>query len=180
MAPVMRLSRPSAIYTTIVLCLASIALLTLHAYNPIVSIPKLSSPHTGGEKILPGYYNNVGLVDEASDVYDEEHLPGGVLRANATLLMLSRNSEVEGAVRSVKELEDRFNRKYRYPWVFLNEQPFSEDFKRRVSILASGPVYFGKIPDEHWYQPKWINETYAQEERHKMQQDGAIYGDSVS
>jgi alpha 1,2-mannosyltransferase len=44
--------------------------------------------------------------------------------------MLARNSDLEGAVKSVRELEDRFNRKYNYPWVFLNEEPFSSDFKR--------------------------------------------------
>lgn len=51
-------------------------------------------------------------------------------RANATLLMLARNSDVDDAVRAVRELEDRFNHKHHYPWVFLNEQPFSDDFKR--------------------------------------------------
>ena len=50
--------------------------------------------------------------------------------ANATLFMLARNSEVDNAVSSVRELEDRFNHKYGYPWVFLNEQEFSDEFKR--------------------------------------------------
>ncbi|KAH9163303.1 glycosyltransferase family 15 protein [Lactarius sanguifluus] len=175
MTPVMRLSRPLTIYTIIVLCL-SIALLTLQAYSPIASIPKLSS-HTDDGKIPPSY-NNIGL--DVSDVYDEEHVPSVALRANATLLMLARSSDVDSAVHTVKEMEDLFNHKYRYPWVFLNEQLFTEDFKRRVSILTSGPVYFGKIPDEHWYQPNWINETHAQEERRKMENDGIIYGGSVS
>jgi alpha 1,2-mannosyltransferase len=51
-------------------------------------------------------------------------------RANATLLMLARNSDLDGAMQSVRELEDRFNHKYNYPWVFLNEEPFSNDFKQ--------------------------------------------------
>ncbi len=49
-----------------------------------------------------------------------------------------------------------------------------------MSILTSGPVHFGKIPEDHWYQPNWINETLAQEERHKMEEDNVIYGGSVS
>jgi alpha 1,2-mannosyltransferase len=53
-------------------------------------------------------------------------------RANATLLMLARNTDVEGAVKSVRRLEDRFNRVHKYPWVFLNEVPFTEEFKRQV------------------------------------------------
>jgi hypothetical protein len=35
--------------------------------------------------------------------------------ANAVFLILCRNDEVDGAVRSIRELEDRFNRKYRLP-----------------------------------------------------------------
>ena len=54
-------------------------------------------------------------------------------RANATLLMLARNSDADGAVRSVRELEDRFNHKYNYPWTFLNEEPFTDDFKKYAS-----------------------------------------------
>jgi alpha 1,2-mannosyltransferase len=117
--------------------------------------------------------------------------------------MLARNSDVDEAARSVREMEDRFNHKYGYPWVFLNEQPFSDDFKRcappssvfplvlivvfmhacknsRVSNVVSGPVHFGQIPEEHWYQPSWINETRATEERDKMEEEGVIYGGSLS
>jgi hypothetical protein len=50
--------------------------------------------------------------------------------ANATLFMLARNSDIDSAVNSVHEMEDRFNHNHGYPWVFLNEEPFSEDFKR--------------------------------------------------
>ena len=52
------------------------------------------------------------------------------MRANATLLMLARNTDTDSAVRSVRELEDKFNRHFNYPWVFLNEEPFSDEFKR--------------------------------------------------
>lgn len=50
--------------------------------------------------------------------------------ANAVLLMLARNSELEGAVSSVRQLEEKFNHRFHYPWVFLNEEPFTEEFKQ--------------------------------------------------
>jgi alpha 1,2-mannosyltransferase len=50
-------------------------------------------------------------------------------RANATLLMLARNSELYEAISSVKAMEDRFNRRYNYPWVFLNDEEFTDEFK---------------------------------------------------
>jgi alpha 1,2-mannosyltransferase len=46
--------------------------------------------------------------------------------------MLARNSDIEGAVNAVREMEDRFNRNFNYPWVFLNDEPFSDEFKRCV------------------------------------------------
>lgn len=46
--------------------------------------------------------------------------------------MLARNMDIEGAVNAVREMEDRFNRNFNYPWVFLNDEPFSDEFKRCV------------------------------------------------
>ena len=54
--------------------------------------------------------------------------------ANAVMLMLARNSELEGAVSSVRQLEEKFNQRYHYPWVFLNEEPFTEEFRQWVQF----------------------------------------------
>lgn len=56
-------------------------------------------------------------------------------KASAAFIMLCRNEEVDGAVKSIRELEDRFNHKYHYPWVFLNEVEFTEDFKKCARAL---------------------------------------------
>ena len=53
-------------------------------------------------------------------------------RANATLVMLARNSDLNGVISSVEQLEAKFNRNFNYPWVFLNDEPFSVDFKRYI------------------------------------------------
>lgn len=50
-------------------------------------------------------------------------------RENATFVILCRNDQIWDAVKSVREIEDRFNRRYHYPYVFLNEVPFTEEFK---------------------------------------------------
>jgi hypothetical protein len=56
-------------------------------------------------------------------------------RANATFVFLCRNNDIHGVVSSIQQLEDRFNRRHGYPWVLLNEEPFTEDFKRCVVQL---------------------------------------------
>lgn len=45
-----------------------------------------------------------------------------------------------------------------------------------VKNLASGPVYFGLIPHDHWYQPDWIDEQKAEAARNELVEKGVIYG----
>ncbi|KAH9847748.1 glycosyltransferase family 15 protein [Lenzites betulinus] len=124
-----------------------------------------------------------GSVDAVPTEYFETPVnPANFIsrRANATILMLARNSDVNDAVRSVRRLEDRFNKKFGYPWVFLNEEPFSDEFKSRVSNVINGQVTFGQIEHDHWYQPDWVDEEKATAGRNKMVQDNIIYGGSKS
>jgi alpha 1,2-mannosyltransferase len=112
---------------------------------------------------------------------DESSIPPVLgRRANATLLMLARNSDLDQAVRSVRRMEDRFNRRFRYPWTFLNDEDFNENFKLRIAALTSSETTFGVVPSEQWVQPSWINEHRATYERQLMINDHVIYGGSVS
>jgi len=45
----------------------------------------------------------------------------------ASLVMLVRNSELREALSSIRMIEDRFNRRFHYPWTFLNDKPFTDD-----------------------------------------------------
>ena len=47
-------------------------------------------------------------------------------------LSLARNSDLNGVISSMKQMEDRFNKKFQYPYVFLNEKPFEDTFKAYV------------------------------------------------
>ncbi|KIK96800.1 glycosyltransferase family 15 protein [Paxillus rubicundulus Ve08.2h10] len=100
-------------------------------------------------------------------------------KANATFVMLVRNSDLPGIMSSMKQIEDRFNRKFNYPYVFLNDQPFTEEFKKHISALTNAPVEFGLIPQDHWVQPSSIDETRASAAREDMVKNNVIYGGSV-
>jgi alpha 1,2-mannosyltransferase len=50
-------------------------------------------------------------------------------KANAAFVVLARNGDLRGVLDSMKQMEDRFNKKFQYPWVFLNEEPFDDEFK---------------------------------------------------
>ncbi|GAA5940672.1 hypothetical protein JCM3775_004758 [Rhodotorula graminis] len=117
----------------------------------------------------------------ATAVGSHDRAPEGDLnstRANAAFVILARNSDVWEILKSIRGIEDRFNRKYHYPYVFLNDQPFDDDFKRHTSGIASGPCSYGLVPKEQWEEPQWIDEEKAAVERQKMADNKVIYGDS--
>ena len=101
-------------------------------------------------------------------------------RMNATFVTLARNSDVWEIARSIRQVEDRFNRKYNYDWVFLNDKAFDENFKKVTTALVSGKTHYGLIPEEHWSFPSFIDQDKAQKVREDMAQRKIIYGDSVS
>ena len=95
--------------------------------------------------------------DQASRVEGPPGLgiaPGGkprqVGKMKAAFVTLVRNGELWEILKSIRQIEDRFNRKYHYPWVFLNDVPFTEEFMDVVSGLISGDVKFGThLPHIH-------------------------------
>ena len=68
-----------------------------------------------------------------SSVSEPPNVPEGPIeegRVNAVMLMLVWNNELEGAVNSVRQLEEKFNKIYHYPWVFLNDELFTDELKQ--------------------------------------------------
>lgn len=123
------------------------------------------------------------------DIYDISYMPKvpqdiknrtqiGI--ENATLFMLVRNYEVIEALASMRQIEDRFNRRYRYPWVFLNDEEFTEEFKNLTRGMASGHTYYGFIPPEVWQVPSHINQTKMRQNMKEMEDKDVVYGGSLS
>ena len=115
----------------------SILSFTHEDYGRATSLSNLASQiHWGSSGKTYSSDDYVVLPPVGYSEGDSSALPGHLQsrRANATLLMLARNSDVNDAIKSVRRMEDRYNRRAGYPWVFLNEEPFSEEFKTCVSI----------------------------------------------
>ncbi|KAJ1718075.1 hypothetical protein LPJ61_006884, partial [Coemansia biformis] len=66
------------------------------------------------------------------------------------LLFVARTSSLTKVRRTMFDLEHRFNRRFRYPYVFLGERAFSPAFQAAVRHAASGHVQFGRIDD--WWE----------------------------
>lgn len=81
----------------------------------------------------------------------------------------------------MRQIEDRFNHQFHYPWVFLNDEPFTQEFRLLTAGMASGDVEYGLIDNEkEWSTPEWIDTEKAQEAMAEMVRQDVIYGGSVS
>lgn len=101
-------------------------------------------------------------------------------RANASFVMLSRNSELDDVVSSMKSMERHFNQWYNYPWVFLNDVEFSTEFKETVKKHTNAKVEFGLVPQEHWNFPESVDRTEFLEHIEAQGDRKVMYGNMES
>lgn len=47
-------------------------------------------------------------------------------------------------IQSMRDLERTWNRKFNYPWTFINDEPFTEEFKTRTQAETKAPCRYGK------------------------------------
>jgi hypothetical protein len=55
----------------------------------------------------------------------------------ASMISLVCSEELDGIISSMRQLEASWNSKFNYPWIFFNNVPFTEEFKRIVSTARS-------------------------------------------
>lgn len=96
-------------------------------------------------------------------------------RENAAIVMLARNSELDGAVKSVKSLEQQFNRWFHYPIIFLNDARWDQSFIDSLSKVASGDTHFEVISNGMWGFPDWMDQEDARRRMKQQEARGVMY-----
>ncbi|KAI8636502.1 glycolipid 2-alpha-mannosyltransferase-domain-containing protein [Parasitella parasitica] len=126
-------------------------------------------------------------VDELDDQYTTVEIkpsckksPSDDKKEKAVIVILVRNSELAAMRRTLRQFEDRFNRKYNYPYVFLNDEPFSEEFKYAVSVMTNAEIKFGLVPTSMWSVPDHVNETVMNSQLADYAARNIMYGGSLS
>ena len=61
-------------------------------------------------------------------------------RARAAIVVVARNQDCDDVLLSMARMEQRFNAKFAYPYVFLNNDPFDAEFRNRwgISVTHTG------------------------------------------
>ncbi|KAJ2464513.1 alpha 1,2-mannosyltransferase 2.4.1 [Coemansia sp. RSA 2322] len=118
------------------------------------------------------YAANATATWPASDEGD-----GGLLRA--AMVALVRNSEMDGIRSTIRQVDDRFNRDYGYPYILLNDVDFTEEFMEKVQAITRAKVYFGKLPASHWGLSDYVTEDKVKAAL-EQNKDRYLYGGSYS
>ncbi|CAG8741943.1 11723_t:CDS:2, partial [Acaulospora morrowiae] len=109
--------------------------------------------------------------------HDSQEIQYG--KVKAAFVVLIRNNDLHSFRATMRQLEDRFNHKYNYPYVFLNDEPFTDEFKKLISVMTKAKTEYGLIPKEHWSVPDWIDMERARKSMAKMREEQVIYGGSL-
>ncbi|KAJ5831838.1 hypothetical protein N7474_000149 [Penicillium riverlandense] len=101
-------------------------------------------------------------------------------RTNAALVALVRNEELDDMISTMKDLERTWNSKFNYPYIFMNDKPFTEEFKRRTQAETKARCQFELVPEEHWKVPEWISMDIFKESAELLKEQNIQYSDMVS
>lgn len=96
-------------------------------------------------------------------------------RENGAIVMLARNRELEGAVKSIKSIEKQFNHWFNYPIVFLNDEPWTQAFIDALTEIASGKAIFDTIQPSMWGFPEWMDRSEARQRMKQQEEQGVMY-----
>ncbi|QSZ29239.1 hypothetical protein DSL72_003751 [Monilinia vaccinii-corymbosi] len=135
---------------------------SLGSYQPIH--PTLPTDETSSKKKpdpiqwLAENSNNRHAITQGTPTWRERLAQWTNPRPKAALISLVRNSELEGMLQSMRQLEARWNHQYEYPWIFFNDEPFTEEFMARTRNATRAPCFYEVVPSGFWEIPEWIDE----------------------
>ncbi|KAK6089717.1 hypothetical protein P3W45_001359 [Vairimorpha bombi] len=101
-------------------------------------------------------------------------------KENAVIFILCRNSELEQISKTLTNFEEMFNKKFGYPYVMLNDEEFTKNFQDTIKSIVSTKVEFGKLSQEEFGVPKFINMKKVYANMNILKAANVLYADSLS
>ncbi|KAG0438102.1 Glycolipid 2-alpha-mannosyltransferase 1 [Dictyocoela muelleri] len=100
-------------------------------------------------------------------------------KENAVIMILCRNSDKDAMITTMKNFEDKFNSKFKYPYLFLNNEEFNDTFKEAIMSITDN-VEFGKLESNEWEIPPWIDRQRMAIGIERLADKNVIYARSIS
>lgn len=101
-------------------------------------------------------------------------------RSDSVILILCRNEDKDEISKTMVNFEEKFNSRYRYPYVFLNDKDWTDEFKDKIKSVTKSHVKFGKVKSEDWDMPKDIDVEKAKANWKTMAMKGVPYAEKES
>ncbi|KAJ2333689.1 hypothetical protein GGI00_002209, partial [Coemansia sp. RSA 2681] len=108
--------------------------------------------------ILGPWSNGEYILKSAHSTHSKTTSDGNNTRLRAAMVALVRNSELDEIRSTIRQVEDRFNREFGYPYIFLNDEDFTDEFKDMVQAETNAKIHFGKLSEEHWGLSPYVTE----------------------
>ncbi|KAJ1919138.1 alpha-1,2-mannosyltransferase ktr1 [Mycoemilia scoparia] len=104
---------------------------------------------------------------------------GLVPTEKSAMVALVRNSDYHGIRKTIQQIEDRFNREYGYPYILLNDEPFTTSFMRGLQRITKSRVHFGLLDKKAWGYSPYVSESKVAKKLEENK-NRYIYGGSLS
>ncbi|EHK26818.1 glycosyltransferase family 15 protein [Trichoderma virens Gv29-8] len=75
-------------------------------------------------------------------------------RPRAAFVSLAHEHDLPALLSSISQLEETFNHRYQYHWIFFSMQPLSEEFRQQTSNATSAICLYEVISEDNLASPK--------------------------
>jgi len=79
-------------------------------------------------------------------------------KPNAVLVMLVSPSRLNQAIRAVRNIEDRFNHRLKYPYVIITEANITDEVQQKINWITEGRAMFADLSPEMWGPPDFLEQ----------------------
>lgn len=101
-------------------------------------------------------------------------------REDSVIVILCRNSDKNQMSKTMQNFEEKFNKNYHYPYVFLNDKEWDEDFKKEMMNQTESEILFETVDSDDWNPPEDLELQRAKNSWEFMSQKGVPYAKELS
>ncbi|UNI17994.1 hypothetical protein JDV02_004295 [Purpureocillium takamizusanense] len=80
----------------------------------------------------------------------------------AVFVALAQEYDLDPVLSSIHHLEDNFNKRYQYGWVFFSTAPLSDEFRRRTSNATGAACMYEVVQDGDLKTPGRVPDALAE------------------
>ncbi|GJJ06331.1 hypothetical protein Clacol_000522 [Clathrus columnatus] len=78
-------------------------------------------------------------------------------KPNAVIVMLVASPRLPQAVVAIRNIEERFNRRLKYPYVIFTEANVEDDIKDKLDWITEGRLTWAGLPSDIWGLPSFLD-----------------------